>query len=227
MGTFCKNFTLIINQYNMLMADIQPTQGEWNYTKPDTLVAFAEANNLAIRGAPLIYADNLDYPGPPAEWTPGWVYRGDFSREEAIAIMYEQIETTMTHYQDSINEWIVVIEPYGGHLIEGNPGIVVKRTVWSELIGDDYVELAFKYARQVDPDATLIVNEVAVDYLGQYGTGREDGFYLYIQDLLAKGTPIDVVGFEFHLDTEYDSSTLTVEAIVDNFARYGELGLDV
>lgn len=222
--TLCQNFNLITVDYGMYMSFMQPTQSGYDYSRPDQVVEFAEANNMVTRGHPLVDGANLDWINPETDWltTSKWVHDGDFSREEMIEIMYERIERVMTHYKGQINEWVVVNETFGG--FNGKQGIALKNNVWTQKLGDDYVELALKYARQVDPDATLILNEVNVDYLAPWNN-RVDGFYSFVVDLLEKGTPIDIVGFQFHWIVGEDNPT--VKDIVDNFARYGELGLEV
>lgn len=223
----CQNFSLIMTEaVNMSMT--QPQQGEWDFSWLDPYVELAKINDMIFRGHPLVMGNNLDWIDDiETVWlsTPLWVHTGDFSREDMIDIMYDHIETMMTRHMGEVDEWVVVNEPFGGY--QGEQGIVLKNTVWTQKLGDDFVELAFKYARQIDPDVKLILNEVGVDYLGQAGSWskRVDGFYLYVQDLLDKGTPIDVVGFEFHLTVGEDDPT--VEDIVNNFKRYGELGLEV
>ena len=119
-----------------------------------------------------------------------------------------------------MREWLVVNEAYGHH---GAGGLSLNPNIWLELIGPDYVILAFQQARRVDPDAVLILNEWGADYLGQSGNRRVDGFYQFVVQLLEDGAPIDGVGFQFHLAVEFDQPT--IDSIVDNMKRYQDLGL--
>lgn len=223
--TLCQNFNLHIVQYGAFMSHMQPNQGSWDYSNAAEEVAFAEANNLQTRFHPLVWGTNLNWDDPVKDWTPTplWVHQGDFSREEMIEIMYDRIETVMNYF-DRIDEWVVVNESLGGY---SDPNEIMKNTVWTQKLGDDYVELAFKYARQIDPAAVLILNEYGVDFIGKDAPydHRVDNFYKLVVDLLEKDTPIDAVGFQFHLVVGHDDPT--VEAILENFARYEDLGLDV
>jgi len=225
--TICQNFQFIVAEYGMYMSILMPRQGVWDFSFGDQVINFAKENGKQIRIHPLIWGLDLEFVDPRVDWvaTPLWIHHGNFSREEMIEIMYKHIETTMTHYKGRVHEWVVVNEPLGWY--QKGSGIVMKDTIWTRQLGDDYVELAFNYARQVDPDAVLIINDVNVDYLGQYAPwdNRVEGFYLYVKDLVERGTPIDIVGFQFHWKVGEDHPT--VDAIVDNFARYGELGLEV
>ncbi len=142
-----------------------------------------------------------------------------------IVILYGYFETVMGRYNDRIDEWVVVNEP----IWWGSEG-GLKNSVWKDRISEDYIELAFRKARDVAPNAVLILNEVGVDYVGQkvFGTAEED-FYNLVKGLVDTGVPIDAVGFEFHLTIpEYSWETEpTVDKIVANFDLYGDLGLDV
>ena len=127
----------------------------------------------------------------------------------------------------------MVNEPLGGqfgaHKVGGH---ILSPNVWLDKIGPDYIKLAFEHARSVDPDATLIINEWGADYIGQDHDyigklsnrhNRVESYYKLVVDLLKQGTPIDGVGFQFHLDVGLDSPS--VDSILDNLARYHALGL--
>lgn len=217
------------------MYEIEPQQGFWTFeysdpwtTPPDDIINYPASRNMKIRFLPLVYGSGLDWTDPETGWfpTPEWVREGDFTRQQMIDILYEYIETVMTRYGDKVDEWVVVNEPLGWGP-DAEP--VLKRDVWTEKLGEDYVELAFTYAHQVDPDAYLILNDWGADYIGQYEHSndiyRVDRYYNYVKDLLDKGIPINGIGFQFHLIVGVDNPT--VRDVVDNFARYGALGVDV
>jgi endo-1,4-beta-xylanase len=130
----------------------------------------------------------------------------------------------MTRYKGRIGEWIVVNEALGSRNVDG---LMLSPTIWLDLIGPDYVTLAFRHARKVDPDAVLIINDYGADYFGQdRGSGagaRVDAYYSLVVHLLADGAPIDGVGFQFHLEVGRDRPS--VQEIVDNMARYHAIGL--
>ena len=223
--SFCKNFNLIVPD-GMFMRRVEPSRGAWNFSHMDRIVEFAQANNIRIRGQPLVWGRGLDFWDPRTDWvpTPLWVHNGDFSREEMIGIMYGYIEAVINRYKDRVKEWVVVNEPLGGF---GELEVLIKN-VWSQGIGDDYVELAFRHAHEIDPDAILILNDARADYLDHtlpWRRARADNFYNYVARLVKEDVPIDAVGFQFHLEIGRDNPT--VESIVSNFTRYHDLGLVV
>lgn len=76
----------------------------------------------------------------------------------------------------------------------------------------------------------MILNEFGSNYLeeNRFNT-REETFYSYVRDLVEKGVPIDAVGLEFHSSVPEESwkTPPTIGKIVENFKRFGELGLRV
>ena len=210
------------------MVNIEPSEGGRKFSYADKVVEFAESKDMKLRFHALLWGkDSREGITIGEDWhpTPVWIHNGDFNREEMIKILYDYFESVMNRYRDRIDEWIVVNEP-----IWWGPEGGLKNNVWKDRIGEDYIELAFRKAREVAPNAVLILNEVGVDYVGQqtYGTAEED-FYDLVKGLVDKGVPIDAVGFQFHLTIpEYSWETKpTVDRIVANFERYGDLGLDV
>jgi len=225
---------VISQQFNLLvtnntnMVNIAPSEGRRGFSYADRVVEFAESNDMKIRFHPLIMAaDSREGKTFGEDWdaTPAWIHNGDFNREEMINIMYDYFEAVINRYSDRVDEWVVVNEPiWWGQ--EGG----LKNNVWKDRIGEEYIELAFRKARELAPNAVLILNEVGVDFVGQkkFGTAEED-FYNLVQTLVDKGVPIDAVGFEFHLTIPEHSweTEPTVDKIVANFERYGDLGLEV
>ena len=217
-----RHFGLVMPEAGLFMSQFRPSRGSWDFDLGDLSVEYAETHGLAVRSAPLIWGHTLGQLGDFEGWTPTpqWVHESDLSRDGAIALMNEYIETVMTRYKGRIREWTVVNEPFGDHEVGG---LMLNPNTWLELIGPDYIVLAFQQARRVDPDGLLILNDWGADYIGQYGWPRVDDFYHLIAQLLDDGAPIDGVGFQFHLHVGFDHPT--VDDIVDNMRRYHALGL--
>lgn len=217
-----RHFSLVMPEAGLFMSQLRPGRDSWDFELGDLTVDYAEAQGLAMRSAPLIWGHTLSQLGDFEGWmpTPRWVHESGLSRDSAIALMNEYIETVMTRYKGRIREWTVVNEPFGDHEVGG---LSLNPNIWLELIGPDYIVMAFQQARRVDPDGLLILNDWGADYLGQYGWSRVDDFYHFIIRLLDDGAPIDGVGFQFHLHAGFDQPT--VDDIVDNMERYHALGL--
>ena len=66
------------------------------------------------------------------------------------------IETVMGHFKGRIPTWDVVNEPMGGDPLFPS--------IFPQIMGEEYIDFAFKIAHQVDPDCSLFLNEQMGDY---------------------------------------------------------------
>ena len=223
-----RHFSLVVPENGGYMSDIRPSPDHWDFWGLDRVVAAAKESGQQVRGHTLIFGIPSGHDMFGGGWTPtpAWVHEKEMSREEAIAVMQEYIETVMQRYAGTIDEWIVVNEPLGSQFgARRVNGVLLAPNVWFEKIGPDYIQLAFEHARRVDPDAKLIINDWGADFLGQdyHQHDRVGEYYRLVAYLIEQGTPIDGVGFQFHLEVGLDYPR--VRAIVENFERYAALGL--
>jgi len=207
-------FSMITPANSMKMNLIQPVQGTFDFTDTDALVAWAQANGLEFRGHPLVWHTQA----------PDWVTGATFSRDELIAIMYAHIDGVMSHYVGKFPYWDVVNEAIDQ--VDGGWGF--RKTFWHETIGDDFINLAFARAHAADPAAKLYYNDYNIE---QKGNAKADKVFEMIKGLKAAGVPIDGVGFQGHYYVEPNGSTSVglpkMQAIIDNMARYNDIGIDV
>jgi endo-1,4-beta-xylanase len=166
----------------------EPEPGHFDFTNNmDRDIAFARQHQMKLFGGSLIYRAGLTC----AEWLRPR-RPGDFGRspEELDRIMKEYIETTVRHGGDDYYAWEVVDEPLS------NPN-----QPWEGAFGrDEYIAKAFRYAREANPSAILLLN----DTFGFAGLdrGKVDQFFDLIQRLKSRGAPIDAAGTEMHLEAQ-------------------------
>ncbi len=117
---------------------------------------------------------------------PLWLQEGNFSRTELIDILTGYITRVMTHFKGVIGEYVVVNEPFR----QGD--------LFNQVIGPEYIDIAFQAARDADPTAILVFNEVDNQRSGGYSTSwtRE-----IVTRLKSKGL-IDKVGLQMHLQPD-------------------------
>jgi endo-1,4-beta-xylanase len=207
-------FSMITPANAMKMGLIQPTQGVFDFTDTDALVAWADANGLEFHGHPLVWHTQA----------PAWLTDGTFDRDQMIAIMYANIDTLMGRYVGKFPYWDVVNEA-----IDQTDGVWGFRpTIWHDRIGPDFIDLAFTRARAADPNAKLLYNDYNIE---QMGNAKADKVFELVSDMKARGIPIDAVGLQGHYFVEADGSTTygvpNYQAIRDNMARYAAIGIDV
>ena len=101
----------------------------------------------------------------------------------------------------------------------------MRDVAWRRLIGDDYIDFAFQFAHEADPDALLFYN----DYGAEGMNPKSDRIYELVSDMVARGVPIHGVGLQTHItigDTA-PNAYLSPENLTANLNRLGELGLQV
>jgi endo-1,4-beta-xylanase len=132
----------------------------------------------------------------------------------------DHITTLVSRYRGRVKEWIVVNEAIWGPEVTGQDTAELAQTVFSDLLGPDYIRRAFVTARAADPDAILVYNETGAEELG----AKSDFMFDMVSDLVFSGAPIDAIGLQFHIDAASPPEMASVKA---NMERFGALGLDV
>jgi endo-1,4-beta-xylanase len=130
-----------------------------------------------------------------------------------MEVLREHITTVVGRYKGRIVAWDVVNEA-----VEQNGEL--RDTVWLRVIGPEYIELAFRWAHEADPDALLFYN----DYSAETMNRKSNAVYALVQDLLEKGVPIHGVGFQMHVEL---GGAPSLRAVQRNMERLGALGLEV
>ena len=197
------NFNLLVPENTMKWVNIRPTKGFWNWSDMDNMVAFAQKRKMRMKGHTFVWHQQ----------NPPYVYSLK-TREEAIALLTDQITSVMTRSKGKIYEYDVCNEVL-------NEDGTMRDTIWYKTIGPDYLDIAFRTARAADPDARLILNDYSNEYAG---TPKADGFYALAKDLKDRGVPIDGVGLQMHLMAQ---DPVSEEALLENVRRFGDLGLFV
>jgi len=198
-------------EFNMLVAEnafkwdaMRPSRTGFNFTDTDALVAFAEANNMQVRGHTLVWHSQL----------PGWLTGGNFTRDEVIAILREHISMVVGRYRGRILAWDVVNEA-----IDDGNGQLRTSSFWYQRIGPDYIGMAFQFAREADPAAILYYNDYSAEGLGT----KSDAVYNLVSNLVNQGVPIDGVGWQMHQINPFRIQ----QAHRTNAQRLAALGLEI
>ncbi len=197
-----ENFNMIVPEDTMKWVNLRPKKDFWNWPDLDNMVDFAEKNKMKIKGHVFVWHEQC----------PGYV-SSNKGRDEALALMCEQITTVMKRYKGRIAEYEIVNEPI-------NEDGSMRETFWYRYIGADYIDIAFQTAREADPDAVLIMNDFNNEYMG---TPKGDAFFELVKGMKQRGVPIDAVGFQLHLI----ANPLDEEALLNNIRRYNEIGVTV
>jgi endo-1,4-beta-xylanase len=167
--------------------EVHPELGRYNFEPADRYVAFGEQHGMHVVGHTLVWFHQ----------TPAWVFEDEsgrlLSREALLERMRDHIFTVMGRYKGRIHGWDVVNEA----VTEDGQ---FRKNKWLEIIGEDYIEKAFEYARQADPGAELYYNEY-----DEEKPAKCEGVVHLIHGLQSKGIRVDGVGIQGHWFLDYPS----------------------
>ena len=183
--TIKKHFNSIVAENCMKSEEIHPEEGVYDFTLADKFVEFGQANDMFIIGHCLIWHSQL------AKWFP-YDEQGNFVTPEVLKErMKDHITTIVTRYKGRIHGWDVVNEAI---LEDGS----YRKSPFYQILGEEFIPLAFEYAHAADPDAELYLN----DY-GMNNPGRRNTYVKIANDLKARGLRIDGIGMQSHVGMDY------------------------
>lgn len=202
-----KHFNSITAENAMKMGPIHPEEERYNWRDADSIVAFAVANGLKIRGHNLCWHTQA----------PRWMFRDQagntVTKEVLLDRLKAHIYAVVGRYKGKIYAWDVVNEA-----ISDNPKELLRNSMWYQICGEDYITKAFEYAHQADPDAVLFYN----DYNTESPEKRERIFQL-LKKLKDAGVPVHAVGLQGHWSIADPSE----DALNASIRRFASLGLKV
>jgi len=180
-----KHFNTVTAENCMKSGLIQPKEGEFHFDLADQFIDFAEKNGYYTVGHCLIWHSQA----------PRWFFRdgegNDVSKEVMIERMKTHITTLVSRYRGKVDCWDVVNEAFED---DGS----WRNNKFYQIVGEEYVELAFRFAHEADPDAELIYNDYSM-----FHKGRREAVVKLVNDLKAKGVRIDGVGMQAHYGMDY------------------------
>jgi endo-1,4-beta-xylanase len=200
-----RHFNSIVSENILKWGVVHPKENEYNFEPADRFVAFGEKNKMHVVGHTLVWFHQ----------TPEWVFQDNsgkpLHREALLKRMKDHIYTVMGRYKGHIQGWDVVneaIAPDGGF----------RKCKWLEIIGEDYVQKAFEYAREADPSAQLYYNEY--DFEKKL---KCEGVSRLISNLHSKGVRIDGIGIQGHWFLDYPE----VDEIEEYVLTLSKLGINL
>lgn len=180
-----KHFNAIVAENCMKMEEVHPEEGKYTFDQADQFVKFGEDNGLTITGHCLIWHSQC----------PEWFFQDENGKEVSPEVlkqrMKDHIYTIAKRYKGKLKGWDVVNEA----IIEDGS---YRKSKFYQILGEEFIPLAFQYAHEADPDAELYYNDYGMD-----NEGRRNGVVKLIRSLKEKGLRIDAVGMQGHMGMDY------------------------
>ncbi len=200
-----EQFSAIVPENIMKSEVIQPVEGEFNFSLADQFVEFGEKNNLFVTGHTLIWHSQL----------PAWFCvdskGNNVSPEILKQRMKTHISTLVGRYKGRVKGWDVVNEA-----IEDDGSW--RKSKFYEILGEDYIRLAFEYARETDPKAELYYNDYSMAQ-----KGRRDAVVKMVNKLKQQGVKIDGIGMQGHMTMDFP----TIEEFEKSMIAFSNTGVKV
>ncbi len=181
---------MIKQQFNSLTAEnamksgpIHPFENKYYWSDGDSIAAFAQRNNLKLRGHCLVWHNQ----------TPRWFFTDSatgkpVTKEVLLQRMKDHITAVVTRYKGTIYAWDVVNEAISDKADE-----FYRPTEFYKITGEEYITKSFEYAHAADPDALLFYN----DY-NEINPVKRAKIIKMVKELRAKGVPVHAVGLQAH-----------------------------
>jgi endo-1,4-beta-xylanase len=211
-------YTLLIQeQANILVAEnamkwgaLRPSPGVFDFTQADKLLRFAGLAGQRVRGHNLCWH----------EGNPAWL-KATANKDNARLLLTQHIQTVAGHFRGQLQSWDVVneaIDPKDG-LADG-----MRKTIWLDLIGPEYLELAFRTAAAADPTTKLTYNDYGIELDTPEQTQKREQVMALLRRFKAHGVPIHAVGVQSHLSADGAQPGAGLVAFI---REAGKMGLEV
>ena len=197
-----EELALLIGEFNCLTAEnsmkmqyVQPEEGVFNFKSSDALLHIADKAGMEVVGHALVWHHQV----------PHWIFKDSegnpVSREVLIQRMKDHIFEVVGRYKGKIKYWDVVNEAVDLRYENGQQVAFYRESPWYTIIGEDYIELAYRFAHEADPDALLLYNDYSMTDLVKTQFVAD-----MVSELKGKGIPIHGIGMQGHWHLEWPSS---------------------
>jgi GH35 family endo-1,4-beta-xylanase len=173
-----KHFSALTPENSMKPQPIHPQENQYSWAGPDGLVNWCLENKITVIGHTLVWHAQ----------TANWFFTGG-NRDQVIGRLKEHIHTVVGRYKGKIKGWDVVNEAINDG---GGGGENLRASQWRNIVGPEFLTLAFNFAHEADPNMDLHYNDYNIESGGKHQAS------LVLLRRLINETPITHVGIQGH-----------------------------
>jgi endo-1,4-beta-xylanase len=208
---FVQEFGIVTPAMELKWQTVHPGPELYRFDLADRFISWAQANRMAVRGHNLVW---------PNYGTPKWVTEY-LTPTNVRTVLEEHIRTVAGRYAGKIHSWDVINE---GLNVWDKRSDLLAAHPWVELMGPQYIDLAFHTAAAADPHARLIWNQ---NYIELDDAGDEQNriaTLAQLRRLKKANVPIHGLGIQSHITAGKPLSAAALERFLGEVAA---LGLEV
>ncbi|MBQ9356096.1 MAG: endo-1,4-beta-xylanase [Prevotella sp.] len=197
------NFNWVVAENCMKCEVVHPQEGIYDFTLADQFVDKAKAAGLKVLGHALIWH---------SQCAPWFHYddQGNLVSPEVLKKrMREHIYTIVNHFRGRVDAWDVVNEAFED---DGSP----RQSLFYQILGTDYIPLAFQYAHEADPTIELYYNDFSMNK-----APKVEGVCRFFEPLIRQGLPVTAIGMQGHMILEDNNYIQEYEHSIETIARLG------
>lgn len=210
-------FNIVVSENEMKFDATEPARNSFNFKNGDKLLAYAAKNGMQVRGHALAWHSQVP------QWVPDLAAKvekeGGSAKDTLLAVLKNHIENVVGHYKGKVREWDVVNEA----IADGTPAAWRDgaTSVWYKYIGREFIDSAFVWAHQVDPDARLYYNDYSLEW--GIGAGAKGRFAVdsVAKRLKAAGIYITGIGTQTHISDYHVTTPPNVKALAQALEAEG------
>ncbi len=184
-ATVKKHFNSIVAENCMKSEKIHPERDRYDWVPADSFVNFGTENGMQVVGHCLVWHSQL------APWFPlddnGNLVCADTLRQR----MADHINAVVGRYKGRVHVWDVCNEVI---LDDGT----YRESPFYQILGKEYIPLAFKLAHEADPDAMLVIND-----FNMATPAKREAYVALVNDMKAQGLRVDAIGMQAHIGMDY------------------------
>lgn len=198
---------LVVNQFNAISPEnimkcevIHPQWNTYNFDMADKFVAYGKKNNMFVVGHTLMWHQQL---AP--------FVRNIKSKDSLQLFITNHINTIAGRYKGKVDGWDVVNEAL-------NEDGTYRKSIFYEILGEDYLVTAFKLAEKAAPGTELYYNDFNIEQ-----PKKRAGAIALLTKIKNSGARIDGVGIQGHWSLDGPP----VKEIEESIIAFSKLGLKV